>query len=106
VVRETRFVEIGPVTLFSRSTFSSLLPFPALRMGWGVDLYWAALAREHGWRLGVVDAVAVAHAEAPAASTYSREQAIAEARAFLAGAEHPHLSAAEAQATLATHRRW
>ncbi len=106
VARETRFVEIGPVTLFSRSTFSSLLPLPALRMGWGVDLYWAALAREHGWRLGVVDAVAVAHAEAPAASTYPREQAIAEARAFLASAEHPHLSAAEAQATLATHRRW
>jgi hypothetical protein len=104
VVRETRFVEIGPVTLFSRSTFSSLLPFPALRMGWGVDLYWAALAREHGWRLGVADAVAVAHAEAPAASTYSREQAIAEARTFLDG--HPYLSASEAQATLMTHRQW
>jgi Glycosyl transferase family 2 len=106
VARETRFVEIGPVTLFSRTTFSALLPFPALRMGWGVDLHWAALARERGWRLGVIDAVAIGHGEAPAASAYPREQAIAEARAFLAAPEHPHLSAAEAQTTLATHRRW
>jgi hypothetical protein len=104
LLRETRFVEIGPVTLFARSTFSTLLPFPALRMGWGLDLHWAALARERGWRLGVVDAVAVAHAAAPAASAYPREQAIAEARTFLG--EHPYLSATEAQATLMTHRRW
>jgi hypothetical protein len=104
LLRETRFVEIGPVTLFARSTFSTLLPFPALRMGWGLDLHWAALAREGGWRLGVVDAVAIAHAAGPAASAYSREQAIAEARTFLG--VHPYLSAREARATLMTHRRW
>ncbi len=104
VVRETRFVEIGPVSAFARSTFSTLLPFPNLRMGWGLDVHWAALAREHGWRCGVLDAVAIRHREAPAASAYSREQALAEARAFLA--ERPHLSASEAQQTLVTHRRW
>ena len=27
-----------------------------LRMGWGLDVHWAALAREHGWRCGVLDA--------------------------------------------------
>jgi GT2 family glycosyltransferase len=106
VARETRFVEIGPVTLFARATFSTLLPFPALRMGWGLDLHWAALAREHGWRLGVIDALAIEHAAAPAASAYSREQAITEARAFLAHAKPPHLKAGEAQVTLAAHRRW
>ncbi len=105
VARETRFVEIGPVTLFARSTFAMLLPFPELRMGWGLDLHWAALAREHGWRLGVIDAVAIGHTAAPAASTYSREQAVAEAREFLIEAKRPYLSAREAQATLATHRR-
>lgn len=104
LVRETRFVEIGPVTLFAPSTFSRLLPFPALRMGWGLDLHWAALAREHGWRLGVVDAVAIGHTAAPAASAYPREQAIAEARTFLV--ENRYLSASEAQATLMTHTRW
>jgi hypothetical protein len=101
--RETRFVEIGPATVFARSTFATLLPFPDLRMGWGLDMHWAALAREHGWRCGVIDAVAIHHRAAPAASSYSREQALEEARAFLA--DHPHLSASEAQQTIVTHRR-
>ena len=104
VVRETSFVEIGPVTAFARSTFSTLLPFPSLRMGWGLDLHWAALAREHAWRCGVIDATAIGHRVAPAANAYSREVAVAEARAFLA--EHPYLRADEAQHTLATHRHW
>jgi GT2 family glycosyltransferase len=104
VVRETSFVEIGPVTAFAASTFSTLLPFPELRMGWGLDLHWAAVAREHRWRCGVLDAVAVGHRIAPASDAYSREAAVAEARAFLA--EHPYLSAREAQRTLTTHRHW
>jgi GT2 family glycosyltransferase len=104
LARETQFVEIGPVTAFARSTFSTLLPFPgALRMGWGLDLHWAALARERGWRCGVLDAVAIAHSAAPAADAYSREAAVAEARAFLA--ERPYLNAGEAQQTLVAHRR-
>lgn len=104
VVRETRFVEIGPVTAFARVTFPVLLPFPELRMGWGLDAHWAALAAEHGWRCGVVDAVAIRHRAAPAADAYPREAAVAEARAFLAN--RPYLTATEAQRTLTTHRRW
>ena len=105
VVRETPFVEIGPVTAFARRTFSTLLPFPELRMGWGLDAHWAALAREHGWRCGVLDAVSIRHRAAPAAAAYSREAALAEARAFLA--ERPYLQrATRAQRTLATHRHW
>jgi GT2 family glycosyltransferase len=104
VVRETCFVEIGPVTAFANRCFPLLLPFPQLRMGWGLDNHWAALAREHGWRCGVVDAVAVAHLAAPAADGYRREDAVAEARSFLA--ERPYLSAREADRTLTTHRSW
>ena len=103
VVREVSFVEIGPVTAFARATFPLLLPFPELRMGWGLDAHWAALARGRGWRCGVTDAVSIRHRAAPAAEAYSREAAIAEARAFLA--DRPYLSAAEAQRTLTTHRR-
>ncbi len=103
LVRETAFVEIGPVTAFARRTFSRLLPFPDLRMGWGLDMHWGALAREHSWRCGVIDATPIRHRAAPAASAYSREQALDEARAFLA--ERPHLTAREAQQTLVTHRR-
>jgi GT2 family glycosyltransferase len=104
VVRETSFVEIGPVTAFARASFAALLPFPNLRMGWGLDVHWAALAREHGWRCGVVDAVSIHHRAAPAAASYPRAEAVAEARAFLA--ERPYLSAAEADRTLTTHRHW
>jgi len=104
VVRETPFVEIGPLTAFASVTFPVLLPFPPLRMGWGLDVHWAALAREHGWRCGVVDAVPIAHLAAPAAAAYARAEAVAEAREFLAG--RPYLSADEADRTLTTHRRW
>jgi GT2 family glycosyltransferase len=103
VVRETAFVEIGPVTALHRETFGELLPFPDLRMGWGLDAHWAALARDRGWRAGVVDVLPIAHRAAPAAAAYSRAEAIGEARAFLA--ERPYLPASELRRTLAVHRR-
>ena len=104
VARETAFVEIGPVTAFHADTFDDLFPFPDLRMGWGLDVHWAALARERGWRIGVVDAVPVAHALRPSAAEYDRDRAVAEAREFLAG--RPYVPAAEADRTLAVHRTW
>jgi len=104
VMHETAFVEIGPVTAFHRRTFDALLPFPALRMGWGLDLHWGALAREHGWRLGVIDALPIGHVHAAAASAYSREEAVAEARAFLAG--RSYVPCCEAQSSLVSHRGW
>ncbi len=82
--RETTFVEIGPVTAFHRDTFRALLPFPDLRMGWGLDAHWSAVARDHGWRIGVVDAVPVGHIMRPVAATYPRDAAVAEGQAFLA----------------------
>jgi GT2 family glycosyltransferase len=104
VVRETSFVEIGPVTAFAGRTFPVLLPFPNLRMGWGLDAHWAAVARQHGWRCGVVDAVSINHRAAPAAADYPRQAAVAEARSFLA--QRPYLSAHEAARTLTTHHGW
>jgi GT2 family glycosyltransferase len=104
VVHETSFVEIGPVTAFARATFPVLLPFPPLRMGWGLDVHWAAVARERGWRCGVVDAVSIRHRVAPAAAAYPRAHAVAEAREFLA--DRPYLSAREAGRVITTHRRW
>lgn len=100
--RETRFVEIGPVTAFSRRAARELLPFPPLRYGWGLDLHWAALAAERGWRLGIVDAVPVRHEAAPVAAGYPAEAAIEEAQRFLA--ERPYLPSAAASEVLAVHR--
>lgn len=103
LARETRFVEIGPVTAFRREAAAELTPFPDLRFGWGLDLHWAALAAERGWRLGIVDAVPVRHEREPVAAEYAHEDAIEEARRFLAG--RPYLPSAAAQQTLVTHRR-
>jgi GT2 family glycosyltransferase len=101
-VRETTFVEIGPVTAFHRETFDVLLPFPdGLGMGWGLDVHWAAVARERGWPIGVVDATPVGHTQRPAGDAYPREAAEAEARAFLEG--RPYVTRDEVR-TLAVHR--
>jgi hypothetical protein len=102
LVRQTRFVEIGPVTAFRRDVAAELTPFPELRYGWGLDLHWAALAAERGWRLGVVDAVPVRHEYAPVAAAYRHEDAIEEAGSFLTG--RPFVTSQEAQETLTTYR--
>jgi hypothetical protein len=104
VARETAYVEIGPVVAFHRITFDALLPFPPLRAGWGLDLRWSAIARERGWKAGVIDATPVRHASRRVASAYNREEAIAEARRFLAGQRYT--TAAEAQRTFVVHRSW
>jgi hypothetical protein len=103
LLRETRFVEIGPVTAFGRAAAAELLPFPELRYGWGLDLHWAALAAERGWRLGVVDALPVRHEFGVVAAAYAREDAVEEAARFLA--ERPYLPSERAGDVVAVHRR-
>jgi hypothetical protein len=102
LVRETAFVEIGPVCAFHSDTFATLLPFPPLRIGWGLDAHWSAIAREHGWKLGVVDATPVRHGLRPIAAAYDHRTAVEEATAFLA--YRPYTRAHDAQRTIATHR--
>jgi hypothetical protein len=104
VVRETGFVEIGPVTALHAATFEALLPFPPLRAGWGLDAHWSAVAAQRGWPLGVVDATPIRHELRRTASAYDREAAVSEGRAFLA--RRPYLSAREAQRTLVAHHSW
>jgi hypothetical protein len=104
VVRETAFVEIGPVFAFQARAFDTLLPFPPLRVGWGLDAHWSAVAREHGWRLGVIDATPIRHGLRRIAVSYDRDAAVAEARDFLA--HRPYVRAQEARRTLVTHRSW
>ncbi len=79
------------------------MPFPELRFGWGLDNHWGALARAHGWRLGVVDALPVRHEYQEVATAYTHAEAIDEARGFLA--DKPFLRTEEAQRTLSTVRR-
>lgn len=104
VLRLTRLVEIGPLLAFHRSIRPELLPFPPLRMGWGLDLYWGGLALERGWRLGVVDAVPIRHEARQTASRYDRGAAVEELRGFLAG--RPHIDRVTALKVLERHRSW
>jgi GT2 family glycosyltransferase len=100
--RETTFVEIGPVTAFGRDAAAALLPFPKdLKMGWGLDAHWAAVAQERGWAIGIVDATPIGHTLRPAAADYPRETAAAEARRFLDG--RPYVTR-DAVRTIASHR--
>jgi len=103
LVRETRFVEIGPVTGFRRDAAEAFTPFPDLKYGWGLDLHWAAVAAERGWHLGVIDALPVKHESAPVATAYSHADAIEEAQRFLTG--KPFVRAEQAQETLVTHTK-
>ena len=69
-------------------------------MGWGLDAHWSAVAREHGWPIGVVDATPILHTR-PSAGAYGHDEAIAEARAFLA--QRPYVTRDEVR-TVAVHR--
>jgi hypothetical protein len=102
VARQTKMVEIGPVTAFGPAAAAELLPFPPLRMGWGLDSHWGALAAERGWRLGVVDATPIRHESRETASAYDRTAAIEELRRYLR--DKPHLDRAEAARVLARYR--
>lgn len=103
-VRVTRLVEIGPLTAFHRSLTADLLPFPPLRMGWGLDLHWGGLALERGWRLGIVDATPIRHEARATASTYDRSEAIVELREFLSG--RPHIDRETALSVVERHPEW
>jgi hypothetical protein len=103
LARQTSFVEIGPVTAFSARAARELLPWPELRWGWGLDQHWAHVARERGWRLGVVDATPVRHESQAIAASYDRTLAGTEADEFLAS--HPHLSREEANVTVRRYLR-
>ena len=103
-VRRRAFERIGPVTAFQAATFDVLLPFPELRVGWGLDVHWSAVASEQGWRLGVIDATPIRHATRQIAACYDREQAIREAREFLS--QRAYTKAADAARTRTVHRSW
>ena len=74
---------------------------PTCEMGWGLDAHWSAVAAEHGWPIGIVDATPIRHLR-PVAGAYPRDAAIAEAEAFLDG--RAYVTREQAGETLAEHR--
>ena len=91
-VRETHFVEIGPLTAFSREVFSDVIPFPPSRWCYGVDLVWSELARKKGFKMGIVDATPVRHLRA-VANSYNMDSARAEGEALVKALDIPRTRA-------------
>lgn len=82
LVRRTRFVEIGPLTLVKKEAFSELIPFPASRWCYGIDVLWSEIARRNEFKMGIVDGTPVRHLR-PVAASYSMDEAAAEGRDLL-----------------------
>jgi len=97
--RQTRFVEIGPCVLMRRDAAASLLPFEeAAGMGWGLDFVWPAIMDARGLRMGILDAVPIAHRLRRPVSGYSWATADEEMRRTLA--RHAHLPPEQAFSVL------
>jgi hypothetical protein len=85
LARQTDFVESGPVVSMTRRFLNQVTPFPESNpMGWGLEACWSKVAREHGWRMAIVDACPVEHMFRPLASRYSRDEALQHMQRYLA----------------------
>jgi len=89
--RRTRFVEIGPLVAIRRDAVPLLLPFgDDCGMGWGLDFIWPGMIERAGLRMGIIDAVPVAHRLRKPVTGYDHSDA---SRAmFQRLAAHSHLS--------------
>ena len=89
LARRTRFVEIGPVVLRRALARSKYLPARRVeRDGLGLRERLDAPLESFGLTLGIVDAVPVDHSLRPPVENYSRAEAEASARAYLAANRH------------------
>jgi len=87
--RLTRFVEIGPLTCIRRDAMKVLLPFrPESGMGWGLDFVWPVRMEAAGLRMGIVDAVPIAHRIRKSVTGYTHSSAHLGMCAALANERH------------------
>jgi hypothetical protein len=97
--RLTRFVEIGPLVCIHRSAFPVLFPFDQRSpMGFGYDFIWPVLLESRGLRIGIIDAIPVAHVIRKPGMNYSPKQATDAMAEMLATT--PHLTRADAYTVL------
>jgi hypothetical protein len=88
--RRTRFVEIGPLVAIRREAMPLLLPFgDDCGMGWGLDFIWPGIIEGAGLRMGIIDAVPVAHRLRRPVTGYDHNSASQDM--FQRLAAHPHL---------------
>lgn len=87
--RQTRFVEIGPVTAIRRDAAQLILPVAAdCGMGWGLDYVWPRVMEDAGLRMGIVDATPIAHRMRRQVSGYGYDDAARGMSEVLAANRH------------------
>jgi hypothetical protein len=103
ILRETRFVETGPMVCVRRSWWETLIePCVGMGMGWGAEVLWSD-QRRAGARLAIVDAVLIRHLF-PTGEHYSQTAEKERLRRLLDERGLPSLAAL--QTTVATWRPW
>lgn len=87
--RQTNFVECGPVVSMDKRFGPLALPFDDRSpLGWGYDLVWPVVARNHGLKIGVIDAVPVCHSLRKRGALYKYQDELERMSAYLAAHEH------------------
>jgi len=95
LARQTRFVEIGPIFSVHHRAFELIFPFEEESpMGWGYDFVWPHIIANAGLKMGIIDAVPIAHSLRKSGDYYQHDKARAEMKKFLA--HRRHLSPEEA----------
>jgi hypothetical protein len=95
LARQTRFVEIGPIFSVHQGAFELIFPFEEESpMGWGYDFVWPQIIADAGFKMGIIDAVPIAHSLRKSGDYYQHDKARAEMKRFLT--HRRHLSPEEA----------
>ena len=89
--RQTRFVEIGPVTCIHNSAYHLLLPFDLRApMGWGLDFHWPTILRDRNLKMGIIDQVPIEHSLRKPVTYYNYEDTESRMQCYLG--QVPHIS--------------
>lgn len=102
LARETRFVEIGPLTSIRADLMRIIAPFDETApMGWGLDFVWPCIASEHNLKLGIIDATPVDHSMRAPVTAYDGTSTRRRMQHYLSSRNH--LSKEDAFTTIILH---
>jgi len=100
--RQTRFVEIGPVTCIHNSAYHLLLPFDLRApMGWGLDFHWPTILTQHNLKMGIIDQIPIEHSLRKPVTNYNYQDTESGMQSFLE--QVPHMNHHEAFTAIETY---
>jgi len=87
--RQTRFVEIGPVTCIHNSAYHLLLPFDLRApMGWGLDFHWPTILSNNNLKMGIIDQIPIEHSLRKPVAYYNYQETESRMQCFLKQVSH------------------